>query len=160
MPNLAIIIVNYNTRELLAHCLQSVYASKLSAALHVVVVDNLSGDGSAEMVQADFPQATLVLSDRNGGFGYANNLALRWLSERQTLPSHGAGAVKASGPWAGGQPAGETPQMGDHGSALSFPCTYVLFLNPDTVLPSDAIDVTLGFLESHPEAAVVGPKMV
>jgi N-acetylglucosaminyl-diphospho-decaprenol L-rhamnosyltransferase len=129
-----------------------------SVPLHVIVVDNLSSDGSAEMVEANFPQATLIMSDRNGGFGYANNLALRWLSARETLPTHRAGVVQAGGPEAGGQPAEETPPSG--GSVFSFPCSYVLFLNPDTVLPSDAIEVTFGFLESHPEAAVVGPKMV
>src|SRR5439155_13960824 len=42
----------------------------------------------------------------------------------------------------------------------SFPFDHVLFLKPDTVLPADAVRVTLDFLEAHPDAAVVGPKMV
>jgi GT2 family glycosyltransferase len=158
MPSLGIIIVNYNTRELLAQCLRSVYAGDLSVPFHVIVVDNMSTDGSAEMVEAAFPQATLILSDRNGGFGYANNLALRWLAGRESLPSHSAGVMRASGPRAGRQPAGEIPASGD--TSFSFPCDYVLFLNPDTVLPNDAVRVTVDFLEAHPEAGVVGPKMV
>src|SRR3954470_12293260 len=115
MPNLAIIIVNYNTRELLAQCLQSVYAVTVSVPLHVIVVDNLSKDGSAGMVAADFPQATLILSDRNGGFGYANNLALRWLASRRDLPQEGTngGSLHASGPAHGTQPQDEIPERGN-----------------------------------------------
>lgn len=158
MPSLAIVIVNYNTRELLAQCLQSVYASVTHHPFHVLVVDNLSSDSSAEMVTSEFPQATLIKSDRNGGFGYANNLALRWLSTLGTLPSQAAGVIAASGPPPGKQPQSEIPTEGN--SPFSFPCHYVLFLNPDTVLPPEAVDVTIGFLEEHPEAAVVGPKMV
>src|SRR5205809_5544318 len=112
MPNLGIIIVNYNTRELLAQCLRSVYAGDLPVPFHVIVVDNLSTDGSAEMVEAGFPRATLLMSDRNGGFGYANNLALRWLAGQEQLPSRSAGVVRASGPKAGRQPAGEIPASG------------------------------------------------
>src|SRR5438552_13779856 len=158
MQSLGIVIVNYNTRELLAQCLRSVYAGDLPVPFHVIVIDNLSTDGSAEMVEAGFPQSTLIVSDRNGGFGYANNLALRWLAGQERLPSRSAGVVRASGPRAGRQPAVEIPASGS--SSFSFPCDYVLFLNPDTVLPTDAVRVTVDFLEAHQEAAVVGPKMV
>lgn len=162
MPNLAIIIVNYNTHELLAHCLQSVYASRTDSAspFHVIVVDNRSSDGSADMVRARFPQATLILSDRNGGFGYANNLALRWLSSQPALPTAGSqgGSITESGPAEHRQPASEIPVRGS--SPYTFPCDYVLFLNPDTVLPPNALDVTRGFLEAHPDVGIVGPKMV
>jgi hypothetical protein len=157
MPSLAIIIVNYNTRELLAHCLRSVFDNTTTYRYHVTVVDNRSNDGSAGMVKSDFPQATLITSDRNGGFGYANNLALRWLASLRELPDHPTGFT-AQGPADGRQPQSEKPEEGD--AAFSFPCDYVLFLNPDTVLPPDAIQVTVDFLEGHPRAAVVGPKMV
>ncbi|MBF6611985.1 MAG: glycosyltransferase family 2 protein [Chloroflexi bacterium] len=160
MPTLAIIVVNYNTRELLAHCLRSVYASRTTIPFHLIVVDNSSSDGSAEMVRAAFPQATLLLSDHNGGFGYANNLALRWLARRRALPRTGTGAepVSASGPQAGGQIASEVPEQGS--SPFTFPCDYILFLNPDTVLPPDALEVTVSFLEREESAGVVGPKVV
>ena len=75
-PDLAIVIVNYNTRDLLRECLRSVYASR-GATLQVCVVDNASPDGSADMVAAEFPPARLIRSPLNGGFAYANNLGLR-----------------------------------------------------------------------------------
>jgi N-acetylglucosaminyl-diphospho-decaprenol L-rhamnosyltransferase len=157
MPTLAIIIVNYNTRELLAHCLRSIFDGSSQYRYQVIVVDNRSSDGSAEMVRNDFPQATLITSDRNGGFGYANNLALRWLATLKDLPEQPA-RFTAHGPAGGKQPRNEKPEGGDAG--LKFPCDYVLFLNPDTVLPPDAVHLTVDFLEEHPQAAVVGPKMV
>jgi N-acetylglucosaminyl-diphospho-decaprenol L-rhamnosyltransferase len=157
MPSLAIIIVNYNTRELLAHCLQSVYASRVSFPYHVVVVDNLSSDGSADIVRSRYPLAPLIASDRNGGFGYANNLALRWLARQTALPGEG-GSIQAKGPGPRRQPASEIPADGH--SPYTFPCDHILILNPDTRLPTNALKDTVDFLEEHPEAGVVGPKVV
>jgi len=51
MLDLAIVIVNYNTRDLLRACLRSVYASEGDFTYHVTVVDNKSSDGSVEMVR-------------------------------------------------------------------------------------------------------------
>jgi GT2 family glycosyltransferase len=160
MPKLAVIIVNYNTCELLTHCLKSLYASRTASQFHVIVVDNNSSDGSAESVAARFPQATLILSDRNGGFGYANNLGLRWLASQHTLPEQGTqgGSIKASGPPPGKQPDAEVPERGS--SSYAFPCDYVLFLNPDTVLPDNALEVTVDFMKEHPEAGIMGPKVI
>lgn len=161
MPSLAIVIVNYNTRELLAECLRSVFANRNGdLRVHTIVVDNGSSDGSAAMVRADFPQATLIESDRNGGFGYANNLALRWLSRQTTFPQAGTngGSVRESGPADMLQPLREIPAEGD--SPYKFTSDYVLFLNPDTVLPGNALSVTVDFLEAHRDAGVVGPKVV
>ena len=99
MPGLAVIIVNYNTRDLLAECLRSVYASRTSFPFHAIVVDNRSTDGSADMVRSRFSEATLLLSDRNGGFGYGNNLALRWLAAQPALPQpDDRTVVQVSGP--------------------------------------------------------------
>jgi len=75
--DLAIVIVNYNTRDLLRECLASVYGSQGEFSCEVWVVDNASTDDSAEMVAAEFPQAHLIRSEVNGGYSYANNLALR-----------------------------------------------------------------------------------
>ncbi len=160
MPNLAVIIVNYNTRELLEACLASVYSGTTATPFHVIVVDNRSADGSVEMVAARYPQATLISSDRNGGFGYANNLALRWLGGLPSLPERGTeGAMLyLSGPQDHAQPSAEAPAQGRAG--LHLPCNHVLFLNPDTVLPPDALDETVSFVEQHPEAGIVGPKVV
>jgi len=78
MADLGIVIVNWNTRDLLRRCLHAVLASQ-GVAFQVVVVDNASGDGSPDMVQAEFPQVGLIRSAINGGFAYANNLGLRSL---------------------------------------------------------------------------------
>jgi GT2 family glycosyltransferase len=159
MPTLAIIIVNYNTRELLHHCLKSVYANRTGSRYHVIVVDNHSSDGSADFVSARFPHATLITSDRNGGFGYANNLALRWLAAQKELPGDDAyDSIAARGPAHDEQPQEEVPERGS--SPFSFPCDYVLFLNPDTVLPDNALQATVDFMEEHREAGIEGPKVI
>lgn len=160
MPKVAIVIVNYNTRDLLATCLHSVYANHTAHTYHAIVVDNVSSDGSAEMVATRFPQATLIKSDRNGGFGYANNLGLRWLASLKEFPQSGTGStpIHAIGPARGAQPREELPAIGD--SPFTYQCDSILFLNPDTVLPKEALQVTVDFLEEHSEAGVVGPKIV
>ena len=67
MARVDIIIVSFNTRDLLRACLASVRAHAPGA--HAIVVDNASHDGSADMVVTDFPEATLVRSAENLGFG-------------------------------------------------------------------------------------------
>lgn len=86
MLDLAIVIVNYNTRDLLRACLRSVYASEGDFSLHVTVVDNHSSDGSVAMVQEAFPQARVIAAPRNGGFAYANNIGLRAYGFAQGQP--------------------------------------------------------------------------
>ena len=76
MLDLAIVIVNYNVRDLLRDCLAAVYASGGDLTFEVCVVDNGSADGSADMVAAEFPQARLIRAD-NCGFAAGNNLGLR-----------------------------------------------------------------------------------
>jgi len=58
--DLSIIVVNWNTRELLAQALESVYATVGDIACQVLVVNNGSTDGSAEMVETSFPQAQVL----------------------------------------------------------------------------------------------------
>lgn len=116
---LSIVIVNYNTRDLLRDCLRSVYASQGDLHYEVIVVDNCSRDGSVAMVEEEYPQATVIASPINGGYAYANNLGLR--------------------------------QAQGH---------YLLLLNPDTVLPPNALMDMITFMEQHPDAGVAGPKLV
>jgi N-acetylglucosaminyl-diphospho-decaprenol L-rhamnosyltransferase len=80
-PNLAIIIVSYNTCDMLRACLRSVYAGLVhyAANAQVWVVDNASADGSPDMVRAEFPQVQLLASEENLGFAAGNNTALREL---------------------------------------------------------------------------------
>ncbi|MCS7309876.1 MAG: glycosyltransferase family 2 protein [Armatimonadota bacterium] len=74
---LSILIVNWNTRELLRACLQSLRRYPLSEPMEVWVLDNASPDGSAEMVRTEFPEVHLVASERNLGYAAGNNLLLQ-----------------------------------------------------------------------------------
>jgi GT2 family glycosyltransferase len=74
---LSIIIVNYNTKELLKDCLNSLYENSPGLEFEVIVSDNNSTDGSAEMVKSAFPQACLIVNPINLGFAGANNVAIR-----------------------------------------------------------------------------------
>ncbi|MGC8783527.1 MAG: glycosyltransferase family 2 protein [Armatimonadota bacterium] len=74
---LSVLIVNWNTRELLRACLQSLRCNPLSEPMEVWVLDNASQDGSAEMVRSEFPEVQLIASERNLGYAAGNNLLLR-----------------------------------------------------------------------------------
>jgi GT2 family glycosyltransferase len=74
MVDLSVIIVNYNTRNLLDGCLASVIASQRpSAGLEIIVVDNASVDGSEAMIRAKYPDVCVIALDENLGFAAANN---------------------------------------------------------------------------------------
>jgi len=83
--DLSVIIVNWNTRNLLDACLASVYASTGDLGLEVFVVDNASTDGSAAMVRERYPQVRLVENTDNRGFAAANNQALALARGRHVL---------------------------------------------------------------------------
>ena len=85
--DLAIVIVNYNVRDLLRRCLKSVLASQGEFEYETCVVDNASTDGSCEMVRDEFPQVQLISNHSNVGYPAANNQGLRLLgveSENQS----------------------------------------------------------------------------
>lgn len=75
-PDLSIIIVNWNTCDLLHNCLSSIYSKSCATEFTTYVVDNGSSDGSADMVRADFPQIILIENSNNVGFSRANNQAI------------------------------------------------------------------------------------
>lgn len=128
MLDLGIVILNWNTRDLLRECLKSVYAARGPLTYRVCVVDNASPDSSAAMVRAEFPQVLLIENPVNNGYAAGNNLGLRALG-------FGPGAE------------GAAPR-------------YALLLNPDTVVPPDALAGMVAYLDAHPEAGVAGPKLV
>jgi GT2 family glycosyltransferase len=72
----SIVIVSYNTREMLRECLQSIERESDGLLIEVLIVDNNSTDGSPEMVEAEFPRVRMIRSAVNLGFGAANNLAI------------------------------------------------------------------------------------
>jgi hypothetical protein len=88
--DLAVIIVTWNVRDLALNALRTLYddlaASRLKA--HLVVVDSASSDGSAAAIAAAYPQATVIASAENLGFGRANNVGLRALGFGDNTVSH------------------------------------------------------------------------
>ncbi len=142
LPDLSIIIVNWNVHDLLRDCLMAIQRSPGvvlaeaqqggEAAQHlppshplqpaitaeVIVVDNASSDGSAEMVATQFPWVRLIANPDNRGFAAANNQGLAISRGR-----------------------------------------YVLFLNPDTVVVDDALRALVHYMDLHPEAGAVGPLL-
>jgi GT2 family glycosyltransferase len=70
---LSIILVNFNTKNLLQQCLRSIYASKFLDEFEVIVVDNNSNDSSLDMVNNNFTQVKIIKNKKNVGFGRANN---------------------------------------------------------------------------------------
>jgi O-antigen biosynthesis protein len=74
---LSVIIVNYNVKQLLKECLQSVVIATEGVDSEIWVVDNHSSDGSVEMLQTEFPTVKLIANKENPGFSVANNQAIR-----------------------------------------------------------------------------------
>jgi GT2 family glycosyltransferase len=127
-PAVAAIIVSYNTAPLLRDCLVSLRSCRLP--LRVVVVDNGSRDGSAELVRAEFPAVELVEAGFNAGFAGGTNIGLRHLSGERGV---------GRGEWA---------------------WDYLLVLNPDTVVHRGAIEAMVAFLEAHPRVGLAGPRLL
>ncbi len=83
--DLSVIIVSWNTCQVLRECLESVQRQRSSASIDVWVVDNASKDGSAEMVRETFPAVHLIENSENVGFARANNAAVAASSGRYVL---------------------------------------------------------------------------
>lgn len=83
--DVSVIIVNWNTRDLLGQCLQSLYDTTSDLDLEVVVVDNASSDASPAMVRKRFPQVQLIENRENVGFAQANNQAMKRCRGRYVL---------------------------------------------------------------------------
>ncbi len=110
-PDLSIIILNYNVRELLLNCLESISNNQDTRyKIQIIVIDNASEDGSVEAVRKAYPEVELIINKTNLGFAAGNNSA---------IPK-----IKAP---------------------------VVLFLNPDTVVVDDAINMSLKYLLSNPD---------
>lgn len=75
--DVSIIIVNWNTKQLLLDCLESLIRETTRTTIEIIVVDNGSNDGSAEAVKKLFPDVKLILNNANLGFAKANNIGIR-----------------------------------------------------------------------------------
>jgi len=129
--DLAIVILSYNTVELLRHCLRSLLASTGDFCMQVCVVDNASNDGSPAMVRAEFPDVHLIANQANVGYSAGNNAGLRWFGLGKPVV------------------AAELTQLP----------RYALLLNPDTLLPPTALAEMLAFMDEHPTVGVAGPRV-
>jgi len=83
--DISVIIVNYNTKNLLRNCLHSVYEMIRNISFEVLVVDNASHDGSLTMLREEFPQVQIIENPKNRGFAAANNQALRLMKGSYAL---------------------------------------------------------------------------
>lgn len=72
-PDISIIILNWNTRALLADCLNAIFRHTADLAVEIIVVDNASTDGSQVMLREHFPQVRLLANHDNVGFARGNN---------------------------------------------------------------------------------------
>src|SRR3989338_7449727 len=75
--DLSIIIVSFNTKQLLADCLHSVKIAAQSIKSEVFIVDNNSSDGTVAMIKQNYPQVELIANKKNLGFSKANNQAFK-----------------------------------------------------------------------------------
>ena len=137
MLDLGIVVVSYNTRQLLYTCLRSIYASQGDFVFRVCVVDNASSDGSPDMVAEAFPEAILIANEENLGYPAANNQGLRAFG----FVDQSESSVSPTAP------------------SASLP-SFALLLNSDTELPPDALTAMLGFMADHPRAGAAGPRLV
>ena len=71
-PQVSIIIVNYNVKELLLDCIRSIYAN-VKISFEIIVIDNNSTDGSIALIQQHFPQVKTIVNTYNAGFPKATN---------------------------------------------------------------------------------------
>lgn len=85
MTDLAIIIVSWNTRDLLRQCLSTIKSETSEVSFQITVVDNNSADGTPDMVAAEFPDVQLIRNTVNRGFAAANNQALAGSNARYSL---------------------------------------------------------------------------
>ena len=83
--DVSIIIVSWNTKQLLEQCLYSIYKNSEGLSCQIIVVDNGSTDGSAEMVKDKFPQVNLIRNMENRGFAAANNQGIKISKGRYVL---------------------------------------------------------------------------
>ncbi len=75
--DLSVIVLSFNTKELLRQCLASLIHNSPSLKVKIIVVDNASDDGSPQMVEKEFPQVKLIINKMNVGFAKGNNIGLK-----------------------------------------------------------------------------------
>lgn len=75
--DVSVIIVNYNTSDLVKNCITSIMEKTKNVSFEIIVVDNNSKDGSVETIINEFPQVRVFPLKENVGFGKANNIGVQ-----------------------------------------------------------------------------------
>ena len=144
---LAVIIISWNTRDLLRNCLRSLLddIARAQIGAQVIVVDSASADGSPDMVHVEFPDVHLIACAENIGFVKGNNLALRHVlqDDRRHASRTDDGHVLRPTP---------------HALRPSAPRSIWL-LNPDTVVQAGAVKTLIDFMAAHPRCGLCGPQL-
>ena len=83
--DISIIIVNWNTKNLLLNCISSVYETVKNISFEIWLVDNASIDGSVDAVKQNYPDVRIIQNTKNLGFAAANNIALKKMQGRYAL---------------------------------------------------------------------------
>ncbi len=83
--DISVIVVSFNTRDLVLHCLASVYETIKDISFEVWLVDNKSTDGTVKAVRKAYPDVAVIENEENRGFAAANNQALRQMNGRYAL---------------------------------------------------------------------------
>ena len=131
---LAVIIVNWNVRDLLRACLASLQQNKpMTHEQVIIVVDNASSDGSVEMLRREFPDVRLVVNATNRGYTGGNNDGLKV--------------------------ADEVLQQALEGKQVLPLTSYFLVLNPDTEMTPGTFDAMLAYADAHADVGVLGPQL-
>lgn len=84
-PELSVIVVNWNTKDMTIECLESLYRETRDTSFEVLLIDNGSHDGSADAIAVRFPQVRLLRESVNHGFAKANNIAAEQARGRKLL---------------------------------------------------------------------------
>lgn len=74
---ISIIIVSFNTQEILKKCIEAIYDNSISSIFEIIVVDNASSDGSVAMIESQFPEIRLIKNSQNLMFSKANNQGVK-----------------------------------------------------------------------------------
>ncbi len=132
-PTIGVVIVSYNTKNVLVDCLQTLQACTLP--LHVVVVDNASTDDSVAVINTHFPHVHVHVLRHNRGFAAATNVGLHLLGFDTDTPKK------------------------QHPIVCSKP-SFILLLNPDTRVHLGAIESLIVFMSEHPRIGLVAPRLL
>lgn len=83
--DISIIIVNWNSKDYLKKCIDSILSSKINVAFEIIVIDSASYDGSDKVIKEQYPNVQYIQSDKNAGFAASNNAAFEMANGKSIL---------------------------------------------------------------------------